>query len=142
MNNRSAVPDSYPTAYPETSATGYPQQWESHAHKIDPGMMRPRGAAPAIGTTPGVKQHLLVRNHRGTPGIHAGKRTHDSIRRSMASGAAIGAGMIGTGSMDPVYSGTVGEFISPERIATSIPGAVAGGAIGAAAAYGLRKKLG
>jgi hypothetical protein len=83
-----------------------------------------------------------VRDHRGNRTIHGGKRTNDSIRRSMASGAAIGAGMIGIGSMDPVYSGTVGEFISPERIVTGIPGAVAGAALGAAAAYGLRKKLG
>jgi hypothetical protein len=83
-----------------------------------------------------------VRDHRGNRTIHGGKRTNDSIRRSMAIGAAATGTAAGWATANTMHTGTVGEFFSPDRLASGIPGAVAGAAIGAAAAYGLRKKLG
>jgi len=89
-------------------------------------------------------------DHRGRK-IHAGRRTVESMRRAMstdsmargmATGAAIGGALGGMVTINPMMHGTVGEFLDPSRIASGVPGAVAGAAIGAASAYGLRKKLG
>lgn len=143
------VPDTYPTAYPRTSPTSYPDTSPTSYPNTRPTRSSARGFDPSKPLFPGgqsyndfVANEHHVRDSRGNRTIHAGKRTNDSVRRSMAAGAGMGAAIVGAGSMAPAYSGTWGEFLSPERLASGVPGAVAGAALGAAAAYGIRKRIG
>ena len=107
----------------------------------------------------------MANDHRGRP-LHAGKRTRDpqveamlnrkptvpsvisrqgiaeTARRARyaASGAVIG-GISGTFmTADSMYSGTVGEWLSPERLSTGVTGGAIGAAIGAVGVHKIMKE--
>jgi hypothetical protein len=152
MNNRSAVPDSYPTAYPETYKTAYPETSPTAypetrpeptvAQRIDPGMM---------GHT--------ASDHRGRA-VHAGKRTTQVSRdpyvqhlatrkptipsiisrqgvKDTASRNAIGLGGAAAGYL--LGTGAGGDSAEGFGVLADVPAGLKGAITGAAIGYGLTK---